>query len=62
MLLVAGGYGGGNLLASTEILDNLAGWWRTVGPLLTAWAGIRGATLNNRIYITGELYTDTRYL
>ena len=50
--------GGGDIvfgsLSSTEILVTLAGVWRTVGPLPTAVRGLRGATLDNRIYMTGE--------
>ena len=53
MLLVAGGYGD-DWLSSTEILVTLAGVWRTVGPLPTAAFGLRGATLDNRVYMTGE--------
>ena len=47
-----------NRLSSTEILVTLAGVWRTVGPLPTAVRGLRGATLDNRIYMTGEWYTE----
>ena len=52
---MAGGSGGGS---STEILVTLAGVWRTVGSLPTALAGLRGATIANRIYMTGEWYTE----
>ena len=45
-------------LSSTEILVTLAGVWRTVGPLPTAVWGLRGATLDNRVYMTGEWYTE----
>ena len=55
VLLVAGGWdAGNNRLASTETLVILAGAWRTVGPMPTALTGLRGATLDNRIYMTGE--------
>ena len=53
VLLVAGGLGGG-WLSSTEILVTLAGVWRTVGPLPTAVSVLRGATLDNTVYMTGE--------
>ena len=45
-------------LSSTEILVTLAGVWRTVGRLPTAVAGLRGATLDNTVYMTGEWYTE----
>ena len=57
MLLVAGGYGD-NFLSSTEILVTLAGVWRTVGQLPSALRGLRGATLDNTVYMLGEWYTD----
>ena len=41
-------------LSSTEIIVTLAGVWRTVEPLPSAVAGLRGATLDNRIYMLGE--------
>ena len=53
MLLVAGG-----LVSSTEILVTLAGVWRTVGSLPTAVWGLRGATLDNTVYMTGEWCID----
>ena len=56
---MAGGFDQGNsLLSSTEILVTLAGVWRTVGPLPTAVRGLRGATLDNTVYMTGEGCTD----
>ena len=54
---MAGGSKGIDELSSTEILVTLAGVWRTVGPLPTAVSGLRGATLDNRVFMTGELYT-----
>ena len=44
-------------LSSTEILVTLAGVWRTVGELPTAVSYLRGATLDNTVYMTGEWYT-----
>ena len=55
---MAGGYGNIRLSSTTEILVTLAGVWRTVGSLPTAVTGLRGATIANRIYMTGELYTE----
>ena len=68
VLLVTGGIGGriGSRcrhpdcrLSSTEIFvpsepGSLEGIWETVGELPTAREGLRGATLNNVIYMTGE--------
>ena len=50
---MAGGYGD-DYLSSTEILVTLAGVWRTVGQLPSAVVGLSGATLDNRIYMTGD--------
>ena len=54
VLLVAGGNVGAEKLSSTEILVTLAGEWRTVGRLPSAVDGLRGATLDNTVYMTGE--------
>ena len=51
-----------NRLSSTEILVTLAGVWRTVEPLPAALAGLRGATLNNMIYMLGETYMNMIYI
>ena len=49
---------GGNFLSSTEILVTLAGGWRTVGGRLpTAVTALRGATLDNTVYMLGEWCT-----
>ena len=59
VLLVAGGWVSyDNYLSSTEILVTLAGVWRTVGSLPTAVRGLRGATLDNTVYMLGEWCTD----
>ena len=50
---MAGGWDGNTKLSSTEILVTLAGVWRTVGPLPTAVYGLRGATLDNTVYMLG---------
>ena len=55
---MAGGYDEANYLSSTEILVTLAGEWRTVGRLPTALYSLRGATLDNTVYMTGEWCTD----
>ena len=54
---MAGGWDGDNYLSSTEILVTLAGVWRTVGQLPTAVYVLRGATLDNTVYMLGEWYT-----
>ena len=56
---MAGGKdGSNNLLSSTEILDTVdASNWRTVTELPYKVTGLRGATLNNIIYMSGEWYT-----
>ena len=54
---MAGGYGD-KRLSSTEILVTLAGEWRTVGQLPSALRGLRGATLDNTVYMTGEWCID----
>ena len=45
-----------NHLSSTEILQSLmTGRWRTLGGQLPeAVLGLRGATLNNRVFMTGK--------
>ena len=46
----------GNQLSSTEILKSLMdGRWRTIGGQLPeAVFGLRGATLNNQVFMTGK--------
>ena len=61
---MAGGWGadfGFGRLSSTEILVtsepgslNIRGQWQYGGRLPVAMEGLRGATLNNVIYMTGE--------
>ena len=48
--------GGNQHLSSTEILKSLmAGRWRTLGGQLPeAVLGLRGATLNNQVFMTGK--------
>ena len=58
--MVAGGLDGvdqkSKHLSSTEILQSLmTGRWRTLGGQLPeAVLGLRGATLNNRVFMTGK--------
>ena len=59
--MVAGGLDGvdqkSKHLSSTEILQSLmTGRWRTLGGQLPeAVLGLRGATLNNRVFMTGMI-------
>ena len=53
ILLVAGGWDGDYVLASTEIFDT--GAWRVVGELSHPARGVRGVRLWNTVFMTGEL-------
>ena len=44
-------------LASTEVYRG--GWWITVEPLPVAVMGVRGASLDNTVYMTGESSLQT---
>ena len=44
---------GSGYLSSTEIYRG--GQWVTTGPLPVAVAGVRGVTLDNTIFMTGQL-------
>ena len=57
VVLVAGGYDGQARLASAEVLPRLEGVWRRVGSLPTAVSYVRGATLGNTVYMTGECFS-----
>ena len=52
VLLVTGGYSGG-YLDSTELLLPSATSWTSSGALLSARKHLRGATLNNKVVVTG---------
>ena len=56
MLLVTGGWNQDNEnLDSTEIYQEGQRQWREVGPLPAGIMRIRGATLDNTVFMTGEL-------
>ena len=52
VLLVTGGYDG-NVLDSTELLLPSATSWTTSAALPSPRAGLRGATLDNKVLVTG---------
>jgi len=55
MILVAGGWNGYGPINSTEVLemDNYGSKWREVGMLPSPRYGLRGATLDKVLYVTG---------
>ena len=54
MLLVAGGWDGSNSLSSTELQVTRGSAWKEVAPYPLAVYGLRGATINNLVYMTGQ--------
>ena len=59
MLVTGGFYDSGfptdsSDLSSTELLASAASAWVTVTPLAWAVRGLAGATLDNRVLVTGE--------
>ena len=52
--MVTGGYHG-ITLASTELLPQDASQWAYAGPLPSARVGLRGATLGDKLVMTGEM-------
>ena len=59
MLLVTGGWNQDNEnLDSTAIDQEGQRQWREVGPLPAGIMRIRGATLDNTVFMTGELLGD----
>ena len=48
------------ILASTEVY--LEGKWITVEPLPVGVVGVRGATLDNTVYMTGSYFRITEFL
>ena len=53
VLLVTGGYGGDNRLDSTELLLPSATSWTYSGALPSPRCCLSGATLDNKVVITG---------
>ena len=59
--LVTGGYHTGNVtLASTELFRHDASQWVYAGELPSARGGVRGATLGDKLIMTGEICVDNR--
>ena len=59
--LVTGGYHtGSDALASTELLHQDASQWVYAGELPSARGGVRGATLGDKLIMTGEICVDNR--
>ena len=64
VFLVTGGtqyYGGMGIwisLASTEVLEDMAGTWRLTAPLPSARTGLRAASVDNNIFVFGQNIFD----
>ena len=52
--LVSGGYTGSASLSSTELLVETASAWVLTGELPSPRYGLRGANIDNRIFMTGK--------
>jgi len=52
--LVTGGFAGGNLLATTEIMSSGSGGWKSVGMLPSVRSFSSSITVANRIFVTGD--------
>ena len=52
--IVAGGWDGSSYLSSTEVLTAGASEWRTGGALPSPRNTLRGVTILNQFYVTGE--------
>ena len=52
--LVSGGYTGSARLSSTELLMETASAWVLTGELPSPRYGLRGANIDNRIFMTGK--------
>ena len=63
VFIVAGGYSGSSsYLSSTEVLRAGGSRWRTGGALPSARYGLRGVTILNQFYVTGECWAVMMYL
>ena len=54
MYLVSGGYTFSDYLSSTELLMESASAWVLTGELPSPRYGLRGANIDNRIFMTGK--------
>ena len=52
-MLVTGGHTGGDYLSSTELLVGTAPAWVFTGELPSPRFGLRGATIDNMVLMTG---------
>ena len=53
---MAGGKGGDGLLSTTELLVETASAWVYTGELPSARKGLRGANIDNKVLMTGNLH------
>ena len=53
MYLVSGGFGSA-IFSSTELLMETASAWVLTGELPSPRSGLRGANIDNRIFMTGK--------
>ena len=49
-------------LDSTEVLSDLAGTWRLTGPLPSARSFLRAASVQNNIFVFGEIILYYNYI
>ena len=59
--MVTGGYDNG-FLDSTELYDHSTGHWRMSGALPSTRAGLRAATVDNRVLVFGETINNKNLL
>ena len=59
---MAGGSDGSTWLSSTEVLRAGGSRWRTGGALPSARLLLRGVTILNQFYVTGECWAVIMYL
>ena len=52
-MLVTGGYGASDRLSSTELMVGTASAWVFTGELPSPFYGLRGATIDNMVLMTG---------
>ena len=56
VLLVTGGQQYSGRLDSTEVLEDMAGYWTLTAPLPSARYGLSAASLENNIFVFGETF------
>ena len=55
-MLVTGGWNGGRRLSSTELLEETASAWVFTGELPSPLDDLRGANIENKVFMTGDYY------